>query len=65
MAKLKGISQSAIYATAKKNNISVVELYEDIHNGKGYNFDLCDGQTCLELKKDGKIYKKDSFVKIY
>jgi hypothetical protein len=63
MPKMKGVSSKAIYACASKNKLDIVELYESLYNGKAYKFDLCDGSTCLDMKKNGQIIKKDSFVR--
>ena len=48
--RLKGIPNQVILNYCNKQNITPIELYEQMYDGKPITFDLTDGSLCFEYK---------------
>ena len=61
--RMKGVSCDAIKDHAYKNNKTILEVYEDLYEGKELTFDLCcDGSKVnFEFKKNMEIRSRDRF----
>jgi hypothetical protein len=63
MSRMKGVTLGAVEVEARKHNITLYQLYDNMYNGKHYKFDLTLSGPSFDMKPTFTIKSRAKFTR--